>query len=73
MNIQVQYREEESDEGVPVAEVPFRREAIDAIIPLIQSWGLANAGADSSITTDLLYGQFRVLADRVIFEVINPA
>jgi len=75
MNIQVQYREEESSEGVPFAEVPMRREAIDSVIPMIQAWGILADHGDgmTAIPADDLYGQFRVLSDRVIFEVVNPA
>lgn len=75
MNIEVQYREEESLDGVPVAEIPMRREAIDSVIPLIQSWGLTRDYGDgiTTINENNLFGQFRVLDDRVIFEVVNPA
>lgn len=77
MNIQVFYREEEAEEGVLIAEVPFRREAIDAVIPLLVSWGVVNTfGGDIAAASHVegdLYGQFRVTAARMIFEVVNPA
>lgn len=74
MNIQVQYREEEAPEGVPIAEIPFRREAIDAVIPTIQAWGIVTDIGEgiTAIPENGLFGQFRVLPDRVIFEVVNP-
>jgi hypothetical protein len=74
MNIQVQFRDEGSSEGVPFAEVPFRREAIDGVIPLVQAWGLSKQtdGEDIQLEPVSLFGQFRILADRVVFEVVYP-
>ena len=74
MNIQVQFRDQGTAEGIPFAEVPFRREAIDSVIPMLQAWGLAKQTDSEDIDLDPnhMFGQFRILADRVVFEVVYP-
>lgn len=74
MDIEIQFREEEGEIGVPIATVPFTKENIDSVIPLLKSWGMVKdyGDGDSSIG-DSVYGQFRVLDNKVIFEVVNPA
>lgn len=74
MDIEIQYREEEGEVGVPIATLPFTRENIDSIIPLIQGWGIfsESSGLWENVKAEL-FGQFRVLDNKVVFEVVNPA
>jgi hypothetical protein len=69
-NVEVRIRHESQPEGVVLGEVPFRKEAIDAIIPTIQAWGLSYM--DISVDENAIYGQFYADQNRAYFEVMVP-
>jgi predicted lactoylglutathione lyase len=69
-NVEVRIRHESQPEGVVLGEVPFRKEAIDAIIPTIQAWGLSFM--DNTVDENSIYGQFFADQNRAYFEVMIP-
>jgi len=70
-NLEVRIRHENESVGVPIAEIPFRKEAVDSVIPLMQSWGLVYEG--TPVRDDMIIGQFYADANSAYFEVVIPA
>lgn len=70
-NLEIRVRREDDTESTYLAEIPFRNEAIDSVIPLIQAWGLSYEGDGGA--GENVYGRFVVQKGKGFFEVVIPA
>lgn len=55
-------------DSLPLGEIPFRQEAIDAVLPLLEKWGGYIAGVEFGGND--LSGQFSADDGKAFFEVI---
>lgn len=65
--LEIRIRHEEDAEAVPLAEVPFKPDAIDSIVETIARWGINANGQDYD--RDKLSGQFIKDESGAYFEV----
>lgn len=68
LKVKIRFQSETAAEAVELAEVPLRPEALDSVIPMIQSWGLVD-GDGNLVDTDLV-GQFVKDGADAYFEIV---
>jgi hypothetical protein len=68
--LEIRIRDGEAGDAVPLGEIPFRRDAIDQIIPTLQAWGVGTALGTKDESS--IYGQFFTDGTRAYFEVVIP-
>lgn len=66
-NLEVRIRRESWVKAIPLAEIPFRPEAIDSVLPTLRGWGGEIGGATIGDTT---FVQFVDDGERAYLEVV---
>ena len=69
MEVRIRSANEPSSASRLLAEIPFRRDAIDSVIPTLADWGVFSTG-HSLAGADDLSGQFVDDGEKAYFEVI---
>lgn len=69
MEVRIRTANEPSSSSRLLAEIPFRRDAIDSVIPTLAAWGVFSVGHSMADESDLT-GQFVDDGEKAYFEVI---
>ena len=69
MEVRIRSANEPSSASRLLADIPFRRDAIDSVIPTLADWGVFSTG-NSLAGADDLSGQFVDDGEKAYFEVI---